>query len=219
MLLRKMFTALIVAVLLTAFVGNVEAKRRVRTYGDQEKANETEKKDNDKKADEKAFADMIKDKVVIEGLFTFYQDTTDNSYLMAIKPEQFETIYLCGLTRSASAGAFYDNGSMSRTFPFYFMRVGKNIMLMEKNLRFRADSSAALSRALPRAVSDHLFASTKIASLPDDSTDAILIKPADFFLRDVTNIGYFLNQTRKTGLGFDKGNSYFTQVKSFPENS
>lgn len=219
MLLRKIFTALIVAVLLAAFVGNVEARRRVRTYGDKEKTIETNKKDNDKKADEKPYADMIKDKVVIEGLFTFYEDTTDNSYLMAIKPEQFETIYLCGLTRSASAGAFYDNGSMSRTFPFYFKRVGKNIMLMEKNLRFRADSSAALSRALPRAVSDHLFASTKIASLPDDSTDAVLIKPADFFLRDVTNVGYFVNRTRKTGLSYDKGNSYFAQVKSFPENS
>jgi len=217
---RRVLTAVLVVTFMLTFAGSAEAGRRVRTFGEKGKPAESEeKKDNGKKPDEKPFDEMIKDKVAIEGLFTFYHDTTDNSYLMAIKPEQIGPIYLCGMTRSAAAGAFYDNGSMSQTFPFYVQRVGKNIMLMEKNVRFRADSSATLSRALPRAVSDHLFASTKVASRPDDSTGAVLINPDELFLSDVANVAYFLNEAVKTGLSFDKSNSYFALIKSFPGNT
>ncbi|MDH3892653.1 MAG: zinc-dependent metalloprotease [candidate division Zixibacteria bacterium] len=220
MQLRRIFEITLVAITLLAFVGNVDAKRRVRTFGDKEKSSETTKNKKDtKKTDEKPFAEMIKDKVAIEGLFTFYHDTIDNSYLMAVKPEQFGPIYLLGLTRSASEGAYFDNGTMSSTFPFFFKRVGKKIMLMEKNLRFRADESSPLKRALDRAVSDHLRSSTTVASKPDDSTGAILVKPAEFFLKDITNIGYYMNRGLKTGLSFDKGNSYFETVKGFPENT
>jgi hypothetical protein len=197
---------------------SADAGRRVRTFGSpSEDAGESEDKKSSKD-DTKPFAKMIKDKVVVEGLFTFYQDTTDNTWLMAIAPEQFGPIYLCGQTRSKAAGAFYDNGSMGRSFPFYLKQVGENIQIMEKNLRFRADTSSALSRALDNAISDHLWAVTAVKSKPDDSTKAILIDVSDLFVRDIQNTGYFVGSLGKTGVKFDEKNSYFEQIKSFPEN-
>ena len=169
--------------------------------------------------DEKPFDEMIKDKVVIEGLFTFYHDTTDNSWLMAVSPEQLGPVYLCGITRSQAAGVYYDNGSMGRTFPFFIKRIGKKMMFMEKNLRFRADSTAALAKALPSAVSDHLWATIEIASQPQDSTEIVLIKPDDLFVRDINNVGYYMGNLGKTGVSMDKKNSYFEQVRSFAENT
>ncbi len=220
MLLRRLSVLLLAGVMLMAFVSNAEAGRRVRIFGDQNKSEEGAiKKKDSKKGTEKSFEELIKDRVAIEGLFTFYHDTIDNSYLLSIKPEQIGPIFLLGLTRSAAEGAFFDNGSMSTTFPFYFKRVGKNIMLMEKNLRFRANDESPLKRALERAVSDHLHATCKIESQPDDSTGAVLVKPESIFLTDISNIGYFMNRTLKTGLSFDKTNSYFELVKSFPENT
>ncbi|MFH1374230.1 MAG: zinc-dependent metalloprotease [bacterium] len=208
----------IVVMTLLAFSGDALAGRKVRTFGDTKpkSTSDSKKPDKDKL---KPFDELIKDRVVIEGLFTFYHDTTDNSMLMAVKPEQIGPVFLCGGTRSGSEGAVYDNAAMSGSFPFFFRRVGMKLMMLEKNVRFRADTTAALYRALDRGVSDHLFASTTIKSKPQDSTGTILIDPADYFIRDAQNVGHFLGGTRKTGFSFDDKNSYFGLVKSFPENT
>ncbi len=203
---------------MTILAPTSEAGRRVRTFGSPaEEAGEGED-DKPSKSETKTFAKMIKDKVVVEGLFTFYQDTTDNTWLMAVTPEQFGPLFLCGQTRSQAAGVFYDNSSMGRSFPFYLKKVGKNVQVMEKNLRFRADTTSALSRALKNAVSDHLWAVTEAKSLPDDSTKAILIDAGELFVRDIQNTGYFVGSVGKTGVKFDDENSYFELIKAFPEN-
>jgi hypothetical protein len=168
--------------------------------------------------DEKPYAELIKDKVVTPGLFTFYRDTTDNSVLMSIKPAQYGPVYLFGATISRSDGEFSDNGSMSETFPFYFKRVGKTVMMMEKNLRLRADTTSTISKAVVSAQSDGLYASAKVKSQPDTS-GAILVDATSFFIRDAENVGYFIGQMGQTGVGFDQSNSYFGTIKSFPENA
>ncbi|MBD3404229.1 DUF5117 domain-containing protein, partial [candidate division GN15 bacterium] len=167
----------------------------------------------------KPYQALVKDMVEVDGLFTFYRDTTDNSVLMAIKPDQFDKVFLCGETVARSAGVFSDNGRMYRTYPFYLTRVGENIQFMEKNLRLRADSISTLSRAVDAGISDHLLAATEVKSKPHDSTGAILIDPADFFITDATNLSYFAGKIAKTGFSFDKKNSYIEQVLSFPYNS
>ncbi|HVP07447.1 MAG TPA: zinc-dependent metalloprotease, partial [Candidatus Acidoferrum sp.] len=167
---------------------------------------------------EKPYADLIKDRVAIPGLFTFYQDTVANTMYMAIKPSQFNKVFLCGETMSKAEGAFFDNGMLTSTYPFYLQREGKKIMLMEKNLRFRADSTSSFRRAVEAGITDHLLASVKIESKPNDS-GAVLIDPSALFVRDAENVSYFLGQAGQTGFSFDRDNSYFEKVKSFPENT
>jgi hypothetical protein len=190
-----------------------------KTYSDKEDVAEQQAKKPSPPGKEKAFNELIKDKVVIEGLFTFYKDTVDNSMLMAIKPEQFDKIFLCSETRSKGDGAFFDNGTSLNYWPFYFKQVGKNIMMLEKNLRFRADEDSPMHRAVERGISDHLYASTRILSKPHDSTKAILVDPSDIFIRDAENISYFFGQAAKLGIRFDGKNSYFGEVKSFEQNT
>lgn len=167
---------------------------------------------------EKAFADVIKDKVAISGLFTFYRDTTTNTLLMAIAKDQFDTVFLCNETRSQSEGVFYDNGSMGNSFPFYFTLVGKKVMMMEKNVRFRADTTSPFHRAVPSGLSDHLFGSAKLESKAD-SSGTVLVDASAFFIRDIGNTSFFIGQMGQTGVNFDRDNSYFGTVKSFPLNS
>jgi len=216
---RSILVFLFVAAFSLSLVASAEAGRRVRVFG-AKAAEETPKaKPKAKNGDEKPFDELIKDHVVIEGLFTFYHDTVKNSLLMAIKPEQIGPVFLCGESRTQSSSAFTDNGAMGRTYPFYFQRIGKSIQMMEKNLRFRADSASPLLQSVENAVTDHLITSVKIKSQPQDSTEAVLVAPDKFFLRDVQNLGHFLNATRRTGVGFDSKNSHFADVKSFPENT
>ncbi|MBU8933059.1 MAG: zinc-dependent metalloprotease [candidate division Zixibacteria bacterium] len=217
MRLKTFVFSLLTVSLVSWATSDVQAGRRVRTFGDQDKSKSSTDKPADK-GKEKPFADLVKDRVLIEGLFDFYRDTIDNSMLMAIEPEQFDEIFLCGETRTAAEGGFFDNGAMGRSFPFYFQRVGKNIMMLEKNLRIRADTSSALHKAIPDGLSDHLFASTAVKSKPNDSTGAILINPAELFIRDAQHLGNVFSRA-KMSFSFDKKNSYFGMVKSFPENS
>jgi hypothetical protein len=212
--------AIIIALLVAAFcllAADASAGRRVRTFSEQGEV--TKQKDPaPKPGKEQPFSKLTKDRVAIKGLFTFYHDTTDHDMLMEIKPEHIGPIYLCGESRVQSDGRYTDNGAMLGTYPFYFKRVGKTIMLMEKNLRLRADSTAPVRHALDKAISDHLIASATIKSLPNDS-GAVLIDAAELFVRDASNLSYLLGQAGKTGHRFDSKNSYFDKIKSFPQNS
>ncbi len=213
-------TLTIVLLLFSIFITTSSfASRRVKTFGEKAPKSNGSMSKISSKDKLKPFEKLIKDHVKIEGLFTFYQDTIKNSYLMEIKPEHFGPLYLCNQTRSQAEGAFFDNGSMGRSFPFYIKRIGKKIMLMEKNLRYRADTLSTLHKAVERGISDHLFASTSVLSKPQDSTNSILINPSSIFLKDIENISYFLGKASRTGVGFDSKNSYFKKVQSFPENS
>ncbi len=220
MRLYRVFMFALLAACVVFSAEQASAGRRVYTPTGLKKpmAEKPARPGGDSKDAEKPFADLIKDRKVISGLFTFYQDTLNNSMYMSIKSDQFGKIFMCGTTISKSEGAFFDNGSMSDTYPFYFKRVGKKVMLMEKNLRFRADTTSTLHKAVESGISDHLIASFKVESKPD-SGGAILIDPSSWFIRDAENISYFLGQMGQTAISFDKENSYYETVKSFPLNS
>jgi hypothetical protein len=137
---------------------------------------------------------------------------------MAIKPNQLGKIYLCNLTLSNADGNFYDAAAMYGAFPFELKQIGKKIQFLEMNLRLRADSSTALAKAVERSISNSIFASTNVASLPD-SGGAFLIDPTSVFVTDAANVGYYVGSEGKTGHRFDRENSYFGTIKSFPQNS
>jgi hypothetical protein len=185
------------------------------------KAEQQESKSGKKaptKGKEKPFAVVAKDHIKIEGLFDFYVDTAENSVLMAVGPDQLDKMHLVNITRSAGDGTFYEAGAQAGAFPLVLKRVGKQINFLVLNLNYRADTTAALARALERSISESLFGSAQIASLPD-TNGAVLIDPTEVLVMDVPNATHYLGQRSKTGLRFDQKNSYFGEIKSFPENS
>ena len=89
---------------------------------------------------------------------------------LAIRPEQFDQIYLCSITRTQGDGYFFDSASLVSigrgwgTFPFVFQRVGKKVFFAHKNVYYRAEP---ISKAAPstRSTSCTIAASpTKRAS-------------------------------------------------------
>ncbi|MBD3168672.1 MAG: DUF5117 domain-containing protein [candidate division Zixibacteria bacterium] len=181
------------------------------------------KKENDKakasKSKDKPFAEVIKDYEKVGGFFTFYIDREEGKTYMAITPEQMDRMFLCSLTRSAGDGSYYDSGADQGEFVFSFHRVGKNIQMLEMNLLFRADTSAALHPAVQRGVTNSIYGVAKIESAPDSSTGAVLVDASGLLIQDIPNAGYYLGTSRKLGYSFDSNNSFFGEIKSFPENS
>ncbi|MFQ5583792.1 MAG: zinc-dependent metalloprotease, partial [Calditrichia bacterium] len=134
------------------------------------------------------------------------------------KPDQFETIYLMNLTRESGDGSLFGGAAMLGSFPFYFQRVGKKVQMLEKNVRFRAEENQPMERAIQRNLSNSVFASAKIASQPHPERGSILIDASDLFLKDVAGVSQQSGKA-KMGYSFDKSNSYFSKLKSFPRNS
>lgn len=156
------------------------------------------KKDNgdaDKKKG-KSFESVIKDYDKIPGMFTFYENIEEGKVYLEIKPEQFNKLFMCNLTRSAGDGAYYDNGADAGEFPFEFKRVGKKIQMVIINLNFRADSTYALSRALKRGISNSIYGVAKLECEPQKKTGAILVDPSGFFIQDVGNTSYYLGKKK-----------------------
>ena len=171
-----------------------------------------------KKDTDKPFGEVIKGCDKIPGLFDFYVNKKDLQVYMAIKPSQLGKEYLCSITRTAGDGTFTEGGLQRDEFLFTVKQVGKRIQFLQKNLRLRADSTANLSKSLERSISPAIFGSATLASAPDTG-GVLLIDPTGFLVTDVDNINYFVGGEGKTGFRFDKDNSNFGTIKSFPLNS
>ncbi|UCC21864.1 MAG: zinc-dependent metalloprotease [Planctomycetota bacterium] len=183
------------------------------------KKEEAEKKEEEKDK-EKAFADVVKDFEVIEGLFTLYRKDDEGKVYMEIRPEQFEKIFLCSMTREAGDGYYFDSGAMMRRFPFVFKRVGKKVLFIHKNVYYRADKGTAIARAVARGVSDSIMGWAKIEGAPHPERGSILVEPGGFFIQDIGMVEHaFREYIKETEYSFDKETSYFGALRSFPENT
>ena len=61
---------------------------------------EDEEDEEDEKDKGPKFAKVIKDFDKIEGLFELYRDPEENKVFLAIRPDQFDQLYLCSITRT-----------------------------------------------------------------------------------------------------------------------
>ena len=165
-----------------------------------------------KKSKEKAFQDVLKDFQKIDGLFTLYWNKKTNQAYVSILPNQLDHIYLAGLTRQSGDGYYLDGSSMLNEYPFMFRKVGKRIQFLNANVKFRADEDSPFRRAVERHTSHSILSSTETASAPHPETGAVLADIGKLFIYDIEEI-----TRRSQGVySFDKKDSYFTEIKSFP---
>ncbi len=225
--MRKTLVCLFVG--LALFLGGTTSaiakpkKEATAEASDEAKAADKKDKGESKKEDKKEetpFEDLVEDFEKVEGLFTFYHDDEAGKVFMEIRPEQFDTTYLCSLTRSAGDGYFFDSGAMIGGFPFQLKRVGKRVQFIHENVYFRADKTAAIHRALRRGLSDSIIGATKIEGAAHPDTGSVLVDPSGFFVQDIQMVGYIFKEFIKDhSYSFDKDNSYFGAIRAFPHNS
>ena len=177
------------------------------------KEKKKEVKPTSKKDKRKAYEDLVKDMESIEGFFDFYVDK-DKVY-MSISPEQLNVEFLMGFTRQAGDGYQFDGASMMGEGVYFFKRVGDMIQLVEKNTKFRADKSRAIHKSIESHIPNSIIASSKISGKPSEETQAILIDANKLFMYDFANVSRRTNNKYT----FDKENSYYNYIKSFPLNT
>lgn len=176
------------------------------------------------KKEKKEFEEVVKDFERIEGLFTFYRKDDEGKVYIEVKPNQFERIYLCGITRESGDGFYFDSAAMTPNFmtygfPFILKRVGPRVQFLHKNVYIRAKKGTPISRAVEKGITNSLLSAAKvIESKPHPTRNSILVDASELFVHDITMVTAFLGG-RKIKYGFDGKNSHFGELKSFPRNS
>jgi hypothetical protein len=180
-----------------------------------------EKKPEPKKDEEKPFDEVVKDMEKIEGLFTFYRNAEENKVLLELRPDQLGKDYIYSSKTEQAVGERGLYGTiMMDEFVFQWRRMGKRVQFVRRNLNFRANPGSPEAQAVEKSFSDAIMSSAKLQSKPHPDRKSILIDLNEIFLSsDLHGIGQFLKQVWKTPYQFDKENSGFVMVKSFPLNS
>jgi len=96
-----------------------------------------------------------------------------------------------------------------------FKKIGERIQFINVNVRFRAEPGSPFHRSVESHKSHSILSSTKIASLPHPESGALLANMSELFLYDLERISM-----KSQGIySFDKKDSYFKGLKSFPFNT
>ena len=168
-----------------------------------------------KNASKKSFYNITHPLKKTEGLFTIYSDKENNKAYLSILPDQLEETFLAGLTRESGDGFYLDGSSMLNEYSFMFKKVGNRIQFISINSKFRADKNSPILKSIKKHASNSIISSTEIISAPNKKNGAILIDLNKLLIFDIDEV------TRKSqGIyTFDKKDSYFKTLKSFPYNT
>ena len=205
--------------LTTGYQSGLAQNNSEEKAADSSKTEENEEEESkEKKPKEPKFEDLIDGYIKTEGLFTIYSDEKEGKVYLEIRQDQFGTLYLCNLTRQSGDASMFDSGAMMNEFIFFIERRGKNIQFIQKNVAFRASKQVALQKALEKNIPNSIWGNAKIASQPHPEIGSILINASKIFIKDYGNVTH-RTSIAKIPYTFDKNNSYFSLLKSFPLNT
>jgi hypothetical protein len=179
------------------------------------------KKDSTKK--EVTIADKVKKSRKIEGLFTFYQDTITGKLQMYVRNDQISQEFIYQSFSMGGPPALFLNQNMLRqTWVFRIDKLFDKVHFTRVNTNFYFEPGKAISKAANADVSDARFYATKV--IAKDSTGC-LIEVDKLFLSTLMdeikpNYPPSAKPVRRFNLGnLDVSKSYYSKVRSFPNNS
>jgi hypothetical protein len=155
-----------------------------------------------------------------EGFVDTWWDEKNGRMLVSV--EEFDTpfIYQTSLPRGVGSNDIgLDRGQLGNTKIVRFLRSGPKVLLVEDNLRYRADSENADER---RAI-DESFARSVIWGFVDidDDDDSTIIDATAFLVRDAHGVGARLEMMGEGSFSVDDSRSaiFLPRTKAFPDNT
>ncbi|WP_207497124.1 zinc-dependent metalloprotease [Aridibaculum aurantiacum] len=164
--------------------------------------------------------DKTKDMTRHEGFLNFYWEEATGKVWLEVNKVDSQVLYVTSLPAglgSNDVGA--DRGRLDDEKIVQFKRVGRKLLMVQPNFRYRALSK---NPAEQRAV-EQSFAQSTIwgFTIEAETAGSVLVDATDFLLRDALKIGNTLRRMRQGNYSFDKTRSsmYLPQSKNFPLNT
>lgn len=165
-------------------------------------------------------ADKTKNMKRYDGYFTFWWDAaTGKIWLQADKLNQ-EFLYVNSLPAGLGSNDIgLDRGQIGGTRIVYFQKVGKKLLMIQPNYRYRAVSTDEKEK---EAVQES-FAQSTIAgfTIDEDEGDKVLVDATSFFLRDAHGVADKIRSMRQGTYTFNEARSaiFLPNTRNFPLNS
>jgi hypothetical protein len=164
--------------------------------------------------------EKTKDMKKYEGFVNYYWDDATGKIWLDINKLDSEFLYVTTLPAGLGSNDIgLDKGLLTTNRIVKFNRVGRKLMMVQPNYRFRANSPDPFER---RAV-EQSFASSTIwgFTIEAEGNGHALVDATDFLLRDAGGVINQLRRTKQGNFSVDKTRSavYLPNTKNFPLNS
>ena len=158
------------------------------------------------------FSKVTEDSKSYEGFFKLYQKK-ENLYC-EIQPSQLNQPFLCmiSLARGLGRGSLISGMTMDEWL-LVWRRVGDNVHLMRKNVRFRAKAGTPTAQAVDYGYSDSVLFSLKIESI-HPQRKSLLVNISPVFVSDLPPLARRIAPDAR----FDRTRSTWGKIKAFPKN-
>ncbi|WP_375252400.1 zinc-dependent metalloprotease [Dokdonia donghaensis] len=166
------------------------------------------------------FLDSKKDLVTSKGFFTLHYDESDDKIYVEVDKLDEEFLYVHSLrTGLGSNDIGLDRGQLGGNAVVKFQKVGNKIMLVQPNMRYRANTTNELER---KSI-EEAFAKSVLFGFPikEQKGGKYLIDFTPFLLEDTHGVAARLKRGKEGTYKLDKTRSamYMERTKAFPENT
>ena len=158
------------------------------------------------------FAKVIEDSKNYDGFFKLYQKK--EKLYCEIQPSQLDQPFLCmnSLARGLARGRLI-SGIIMDEWLLVWRRVGDNVHLVRKNVRYRAEKGTPTAQAVDYSYSDSVLFSLKIESV-HPQRKSLLVDISPVFMSDLPPLARRIAADAR----FDKTRSTWGTIKAFPKN-
>jgi hypothetical protein len=170
----------------------------------------------EKKPKYKKWKEVLEDATSQEGLFKIWTKREDVYF--ELSEQNLDRPYLALMTLSKGIGARYVLGGLPiADVMFDFHRVEDHVQIRMLNTLFRATDDPELSRSIELSYGNSILAQLPIES--ENETDkTILVNMNEFFLSDISDMGYFLQIVLSKPARLDGKKTVYRKVKAYPQN-
>ncbi len=165
-------------------------------------------------------ADKTKNMKRYDGYFTFWWDGNTGKIWLQVDKLNQEFLYVNSLPAGLGSNDIgLDRGQLGGTRIVYFQKVGKKLLMVQPNYRYRALSNDEKEK---EAVQES-FAQSTIAgfTIDEDEGEKVLVDATSFFLRDAHGVADKIRSMRQGTYAFNEPRSamYLPNTRNFPLNS
>jgi hypothetical protein len=170
----------------------------------------------EKKPKYKKWKEVLEDATAQEGLFKVWTKREDVYFELG--EQNLDKPYLALLSLSKGIGARFVLGGLPITdVMFDFHRVEDHVQIRMLNTLFRATDDPELMRAVELSYGNSILAQLPIES-ENEKDKTVLVNMNEFFLSDISDIGYFLQLVLNKPARLDAKKTLYRKVKAFPQN-
>jgi len=154
---------------------------------------------------------ILKEAKAVEGLIPLYHK--ENKLYAELSGSEYgkEYIVLISIARGIGEGWLVGGMSWNDDWVWTFRKVDKRVLIVRKNVRFRASEGSPEASAVKRSYTDSVLFSLPIISKGPKGGD--LVDLTTVFMSDLPQISMFLK-----GFSFSASKSTWAGVKGFPNN-